>query len=154
MTSRHFEVCRPRDLKASTSQPGFVKLLQPKVCAMKENVFEMQTIIIERNEPLAKTEQAMNLNKRSDSMMLKRLLYFITSVAVLSLVIASTALVLVLSQSPPTTLTDPTTEHGKISMEFCVFNIKGQSSAFVYFLVSLFYYLAKGNNVSSKVTLG
>ena len=41
------------------------------VVPRKQNVFEMTTII-GRNEPAAKSEQAMNPNKRSDSMMLQR----------------------------------------------------------------------------------
>ena len=89
------------------------------VVPRKQNVVEMTTRV-GGNEPAAETEQAINPNKRSDSMMLQRLLYFMGGVAVISLLIATTALVLVLivmSQSPHTTLTDPGTVHGKISME-------------------------------------
>ena len=84
----------------------------------KQNVFEMTTI--ERNELAAKTEQAINPNKLSDAMMLQRSLYFMGGGAVISMLIATTALVLVLivmSQSPPTKLTDAGTVHGKISVE-------------------------------------
>ena len=83
-----------------------------------QNLFEMRTM--GRNESAAKTEQAINSNRRSDSIMLQRSWYFMGGVAVISLLIASTALALVLiimSQSPPSTVTDPGTVHGKISVE-------------------------------------
>ena len=84
----------------------------------KQNLFEMTTM--GRNESASKTKQVINSNKRSDSIMLQRSLYFMGGVAVISLLLASTALALVLiimSQSPPSTLTDPGTVHGKISVE-------------------------------------
>ena len=88
------------------------------VVSKKQNVFEMTTI--GRNEPAAKTEQAINPNKLSDAIMLQRSLYFMGGGAIISFLIATTALVLVLiimSQSPSITLKDPGTVHGKISVE-------------------------------------
>ena len=83
-----------------------------------QSLFEMTTV--GRNESAAKTELAINSNKRSDSIMLQRSLYLMGGVAVISLLIASTALalvVIIMSQSPPSTVTDPGTVHGKISVE-------------------------------------
>lgn len=106
----------------------------------KENVFEMQTI--GRNEPAANPEQAISPNKRSDSMVLERLFYFMVGVVVISLLIASAALVLVLIvmfHSTPTTLTDPTA-HGKINIESnFVFSLSNDNFQLKIISSSLFF---------------
>lgn len=88
------------------------------VDSRKQNVFETQTV--GRNEQAAKTEQAINPKKRSDSIDVGEIIVFHgRCFIVISLLIASTGLVLVLTfmfRSPLTTWKDPTV-HSKTSTE-------------------------------------
>ena len=90
----------------------------------------------------ANPEQAINPNKRSESMVLERLFYFMVGVVVISLLIASAALVLVLIvmfHSTPTTLTDPTV-HGKINIESnFVFSLSNDNLQLKIISSSLFF---------------